>query len=64
MAFFIQEAHNQMIQDYFTDAEIADELGIDMDMVRDLLDGKGEWQTSDIDKLLDRLAKTSGLNKK
>ncbi|MCL2215935.1 MAG: hypothetical protein FWB91_02820 [Defluviitaleaceae bacterium] len=53
-----------MIQDYFTDAEIADELGIDMGMVRDLLDGKGEWQTSDIDKLLDRLAKTTGLNKK
>ena len=52
-----------MIQDYFTDSEIAEELGIDKDAVRDLLDDKGEWQKADVDKLLDRLAQIAGYNK-
>ena len=45
-----------MIEDYFTNAEIADELEIPQDAVRDLMADNGEWQKADIDKLLDRLA--------
>ena len=45
-----------MLQDYFTDGEIADELGIDADTVKDLINGKGEWTTEDINRLIRRLA--------
>ena len=46
-----------MIEDYFSHAEIAEELDIPKDAVKDLLADKGEWQKADIDKLLSRLAK-------
>ena len=49
------EGYFNMIQDYFTVAEIADTLGVDEDMVRDLLADKGEWQTNDVNRLLNML---------
>ena len=53
-----------MIHDYFTDAEIAEELGIDVGMVKELIDGRAEWKTDDVDKLLDKLAAKLGHSKK
>ncbi|MCL2216990.1 MAG: hypothetical protein FWB91_08235 [Defluviitaleaceae bacterium] len=46
-----------MLRDYFTTEEVAAELGIDVGTAGDLLDGKGEWQTEDIDRLICGLAK-------
>ena len=45
-----------MINKYFTNAEVAEELGIDEGTVEDLIAGKGIWTTEDIDRLLDKLA--------
>lgn len=45
-----------MLEKYFTDTEIAEELGIPADAVKDLLDDKMELHKSDIDKLLSKMA--------
>jgi DNA-binding phage protein len=52
-----------MIKDFFTIAEVADEIGVDVGTAQDLLDDKGVWQTSDINKLLDKFAKAAGFKK-
>ena len=46
-----------MINKYLTDVEIAEELRMDVGTAKDLIDGKGEWLTEDIVRLLARLAK-------
>jgi len=52
-----QATSRKMISTFFTNMEVANELGIDVGMAKDLIDGKGEWLTEDIYKLLARLAK-------
>ena len=51
-----------MVRDYFTDEEVAEELGLDIESVKMLLDGTGEieWLTEDVDKLIARLARVAG----
>ena len=49
-----------MIEYYFSDEEIASELCIPLDTVKDLLADNMEWQKTDVDKLLQRLAKKLG----
>ncbi|MCL2203918.1 MAG: hypothetical protein FWB88_08265 [Defluviitaleaceae bacterium] len=46
-----------MINEYLTSMEIAEELAIDVDVVNDLIAGKGEWKTEDINRLLSKLAR-------
>jgi orotate phosphoribosyltransferase-like protein len=46
-----------MINNYLTTMEIAEELCLDVETAKDLIDGKGEWQTEDISRLLGCLAK-------
>jgi hypothetical protein len=46
-----------MITNYLTSMEIAEELCMDVETAKDLIDGKGEWLTEDIGRLLARLAK-------
>lgn len=44
-----------MIECYFSENEIAQELDIPMDAVKDLLAGNMEINKADVDKLLNRL---------
>jgi hypothetical protein len=47
----------KMINEYLTDTEIAEELCMDVGTVKNLIDGKGEWLTEDIHRLLAKLEK-------
>jgi len=46
-----------MLEQYFSNNEIAEELGIPIDSVKDLLEHKMELNKTDVDKLLRRMAK-------
>jgi orotate phosphoribosyltransferase-like protein len=49
-----------MINKVLTNMEIAEELGIDVDTAKDLVEGKGEWRTEDIGRLLEKHAEKLG----
>ena len=46
-----------MLEKYFANTEIANELGIPHDAVRDVLADNWDWQKVDVDRLLDALAR-------